>query len=133
MQHGIFFGEMKVLICYSVNKYKKISGLNTPSQKIIVLSYQNCANCKLRKTSKQLLVIFHNKFPYKKCILCFNLKLKCCPIITYPPRHFIYLLPITTTRKRIRNGVDVVVHLVASREKTSRTLTSIFSIVTSER
>ena len=80
-------------------------------------SYHNCANCKLRKTSKQLLVIFHNKFPYKRCILCFNLILMCCPVNTYPPRHFIYLLPITTTRKRIRNGVDVVVHLVASREK----------------
>ena len=134
---GFFFVEMKVLICYSVNKWIKNIGVKNTFAKIIVIfskfPYQNCANCKFRKTSKQLLVIFHNKFPYKKCILCFNLKLMCCPIITYPPRHFIYMLPITTTGKRIRNGVDVVVHLVASREKTSRTLTSIFSIVTSER
>ena len=62
--------DMKVLICNSVNMKKKISGLDTPSQKnnCIIFSkfpYHNCANRELRKTSKQLLVIFHNKFPYK--------------------------------------------------------------------
>ena len=33
--------EMKVLICYSVNMKKTILGLNTPSKKIIVLTFQN--------------------------------------------------------------------------------------------
>ena len=36
-----FFMEMKVLICYSENIKKKHRGLNAPSQKIIVLSFQN--------------------------------------------------------------------------------------------
>ena len=64
-----------------VSTMNKCNGifLNTPSQKnnCIIFSkflYYNCANRKLRKTSKQLLVIFRNKFPYKKCIFCFNLK-----------------------------------------------------------
>ena len=115
-----FFMEMKLLICYSVWKKNNIGVKHTFEKNNCVdfskFPYHNCANRKLRKTSKQLLVIFHNKYNYKECILCFDLKLMCCPIITYPPRHFIYLLLITTTRKRIRNGVDVVVHLVASRE-----------------
>ena len=120
MRH-FFFMEMKVLICYSVSTKKNIGVKCTfAKNNCIIFSkspYRNCAYRKLRKTSKQLLVIFHNKFPYKKCLLCFNLKLMCSPIITYPPRQLIYLLPITPTRKRIRNGVDVVVHLIAWREK----------------
>ena len=122
MQHGIFFHGNESAYLLFCKYEQKNNGLNTSSHKISVLSFQNSlttvaltVNCV--KFQKNCSLYFIKKFPYKRCILCFNFKLMRCPIITYPPRNFIYLLPITTTRKRIRNSVDVVVHLVASREK----------------
>ena len=70
---GFFFHWNEIVyLCYLLFcKYKKKNigvKYTFAINNCIIFSkfpYHNCANRKLRKTSKQLLVIFQNKFPYK--------------------------------------------------------------------